>query len=173
MATPPNGQRLEGHTGYINNIAFSPDSRLLASASDDCTVRLWETTATSPDGKIPGSILVGDGGSGSYYGAVDSVVFSDIGTTLKSYSRKADKVQFWNVSTGKECQSSVWERYGVDFSRPALIMEPPFSWIGFNRKNLLWLPIDCRPSDFRQVAISGSMVAVGGPTGKVVIIRFL
>jgi WD40 repeat protein len=33
-------QTLEGHDGGVGDIAFSPDSKLLASASDDFTVGL-------------------------------------------------------------------------------------------------------------------------------------
>ena len=34
---------LEGHTGYVRAVVFSADGQLLASASDDSTVRVWET----------------------------------------------------------------------------------------------------------------------------------
>ncbi|KAF6238427.1 hypothetical protein HO173_003394 [Letharia columbiana] len=45
----PELQKLEGHTGSVNAVAFSQDGSLLASASHDETVRPWNPS-TGQDG---------------------------------------------------------------------------------------------------------------------------
>jgi WD40 repeat protein len=77
---------LAGHTDSVNGIAFSPDGKLLASASRDKTVRLWDVSTRMPIG-LP---LEG------HTAYVERVTFSPDGKLLASSSWDRT-VRLWNV----------------------------------------------------------------------------
>jgi WD40 repeat protein len=66
---------LRGHTGAVNSVAFSPDSKMLASGSQDNTIKLWEVST----GKERTTIQ-------SHGGVVFSVTFSPDGKLLAASS---------------------------------------------------------------------------------------
>jgi WD40 repeat protein len=87
----PLATQLTGHSGLVNTVAFSPDGRLLASASWDSTIRLWDTS--DPDNPQPvGQPLRG------HTDRVTSVAFSPDGTTLAS-SGFDNTVRLWDLTT--------------------------------------------------------------------------
>lgn len=90
---------LQGHTSWISSVAFSPISKaiatlgasdcLLASGSEDQSVRLWETRTNLCLKTIQG-----------HSNGVWSVAFSPQGTTLASGSQDG-VIRLWNSNTGK------------------------------------------------------------------------
>jgi WD40 repeat protein len=79
---------LIGHYDRVTSVAFSPDGTLLASGSDDHTVRLWR----SSDGAFLRSLQ-------GHSGYVKNVAFSPDGTILASASDDRT-VRLWRVSDG-------------------------------------------------------------------------
>ncbi|WP_414550925.1 toll/interleukin-1 receptor domain-containing protein, partial [Anabaena sp. CCY 0017] len=98
---------LEGHSGTVMSVSFSPDGKTLVSASYDKTIKLWNLDTGKEIRTLSG-----------HTNTVRSVSFSPDGKTLVSGSQ--DKtIKLWNLDTGKEIRTlsghtnSVWS---VSFS---------------------------------------------------------
>ncbi|ADP78938.1 toll/interleukin-1 receptor domain-containing protein [Pseudofrankia inefficax] len=85
----PLGDPLTGHTAGVQSLAFSPDGQLLATASADTTVRLWNVTDPA-DPEPLGQPLDGNA-------RLLSVAFSPDGQTLATTSDDTT-VQLWDLT---------------------------------------------------------------------------
>ncbi len=81
---------LRGHTRPIWSVAYSPDGSLLATGSDDTTLRLWD-----PANGRQIKELSGNGG------AVFAVAFAHSGKFLLSSDGDGD-IRFWDIPSYKE-----------------------------------------------------------------------
>ena len=88
---------LHGHTGCVKSVAYSPDGTLLATSSNDRSIRLWSVASSQCIAALHGH---SDG--------INAVAFSPDGTSLASVS--CDRtVRLWSLAAPPVKGSGLWE----------------------------------------------------------------
>jgi serine/threonine protein kinase/WD40 repeat protein/tetratricopeptide (TPR) repeat protein len=106
---------LAGHDGMVADMAFSPDGKVLASASKDRKVKLWDVATGRVRRTLPSV-------ESAFESSIQSVDFSPDGRLLATgeFGPAAQPVQVWDLATGKAFVPADDElgqaAYGVAFS---------------------------------------------------------
>lgn len=180
-----------GHINEIYSVAFSPNSKLLASSSKDKAVWLWEVETGMCFQKLEG-----------HTDWITSVSFSPDSKLLASTSHYDTTVRLWEVNSGaciQEISGIMTFLLQFDTKEPCIhtdvgtISLPRCTlsngyraktlpqclfgigisydrcWIMWQENRLLWLPLPFRAN---CSAVSGSTVVIGCDSGRVIFMKF-
>jgi WD40 repeat protein len=132
-------------------VAFSNDGQCFASGSSDETVKIWDATS----GACLQTLLVGRNIYRCSFDPLDnSRLLTDDGIVDLETSKSTSKTSF------SITEISGFDSYGLDKDGV---------WIMKEREKALRLPLEYRPT---HTAVTGSSIALGCRSGRVLIIGF-
>ncbi len=148
---------LNGHTGAVTAVAFSPHDATLASGSQDGTVILWDVATR----RILARLSSGHGGSAP----IDNVAFSPDGKGL-AVGSAAGTLRLWDVATrrplGQPLSDGRGAVAGLAYSPDGRILAA-----GQGRAVVLWDAATGRPLGHSLVGAAGTVASVAfSPDGR-------
>ncbi|KAH7201200.1 hypothetical protein DER44DRAFT_436785 [Fusarium oxysporum] len=178
---------LEGHSDWVRSVVFSHDSKKVASGSDDKTIRIWDTgecervleghsdwvrsvvfshdSKKVASGSVDETIRIWDAETGECEDVVSSHGYTDvISFTLNGCGIVTDRGIFPLMGGSQSCTSSTMP---LQCSDAPMLACTDSTWVTAAGNNLLWLPPECRNGN---VAVSGSRVAIGCRSGRVLVL---
>jgi WD40 repeat protein len=144
---------LVGHTGDVHCVRYSPDGRLLVTASQDHTARIWDAASGQCLHELQG-----------HTGDVNCVAFSSDGERLATASDDGT-VRIWKVADGSServLSGSQGKAYGAAFSLDGAVLVT----CGEEAKVHVWSTADWRELPSLDGHEGGTGLVEFSPSGK-------